>query len=75
MSTAFKSYNVALFPSAAVKHQTIEWSKSVSRHFKTKYVLDGQTYHPHITLYQAYYPIVNLEIVQENLARVAEKVS
>src|SRR5262249_16897422 len=38
-------------------------------------VLDGQTYHPHITLYQAHYPIDNLERVQESLAKVVEKVS
>src|SRR6266496_218453 len=75
MSTAYKSCNVVLFPSMAVAQQAIEWSQSVSRHFKTKYVLDGQTYHPHMTLYQAHYPIDNLAMVQENLAKVAEKVS
>src|SRR5712691_9800192 len=75
MPIALKSCNVVLFPSAAVEHRAIEWSKRVSRHFKTKYVLDGQTYYPHITLYQAHYPIDNLAIVQENLAKVAEKVS
>ena len=75
MSTEFKSCNVVLFPSAAVEHQAIEWSKSVRRHFKTKYVLDEQTCHPHISLYQAHYPINNLAIVQENLAKVAKKVS
>lgn len=75
MATAYKSCNVALFPSFAVAHQAIEWSQSVSEHFKTKYVLDGQTYHPHITLYQAHYPIANLATVQENLAKVASKVA
>jgi len=45
------------------------------RDFKTKYVLDGQTYHPHITLYQDHYLIVNLKRVRENLEKVAEKVS
>src|SRR5262249_21104226 len=75
MATAYKSCNVALFPSLAVVHQAIEWSQSVSGHFKTKYVLDGQTYYPHITLYQAHYPIGNLTMVQESLAKVAEKVS
>ena len=75
MSTAFKSCNVALFPSVAVGQQAIEWSKNVSTHFKTKYVLDWQTCHPHITLYQAHYPINNLAIVQESLAKVTQKFS
>jgi hypothetical protein len=56
MSTAFKSCNIVLFPSAVVEQQAIEWSRSVSRCFKTRYVLDAQTCHPHITLYQAHYP-------------------
>ena len=48
MSTAFKSCNIVLFPSAVVEHQAMEWSRSVSRRFKTRYVLDAQTWHPHM---------------------------
>ena len=75
MSAAFKSYNIVLFPSAMVKHQAIEWSRSVSRHFKTTYVLDVQTWHPHITLYQAHYPTINIEKIQACLAEITKETS
>jgi 2'-5' RNA ligase len=75
MSTEFKSCNIVLFPSAAVEHQAIEWSKSVSRHFRTNFVLDEQTCHPHITLYQAHYPINSIEKVQASLSKIVEKIS
>jgi len=74
MSTEFKSCNIVLFPSAAVEQQAIEWSKNVSKCFKTRYVLDDQTYHPHITLYQAHYPTNSIEKVQAVLAEITKKV-
>jgi 2'-5' RNA ligase len=74
MSTAFKSCNIVLFPSAVVEQQAIEWSRSVSRRFKTRYVLDAQTWHPHITLYQAHYPTNSIEKVQAGLAEITKKV-
>jgi len=74
MSTAFKSCNIVLFPSTAVEWQAIEWSKSISKRFKTRYVLDAQMCHPHITLYQAHYPTNNIEKVQASLVKIAEKI-
>src|SRR5262245_30723555 len=74
MSTAFKSCNIVLFPSTTVEYQAIEWSKSISKRFKTRYVLDAQTYHPHITLYQAHYPTNNIEKVQAALVEITKKV-
>jgi 2'-5' RNA ligase len=74
MSTAFKSCNIVLFPSAVVEQQAIEWSRSVCRRFKTRYVLDAQTWHPHITLYQAHYPTNSIEKVQAGLAEITKKV-
>jgi len=75
MSTAFKSCNIVLFPSAVVEQQAIEWSRSVSRRFKTRYVLDAQTCHPHITLYQAHYPTHSIEKVQAGLAERTKETS
>ncbi len=75
MSAEFQSCNIVFFPSAAIEQQVIEWSQRVSIHFKTKFVLDGHMYHPHITLYQAHYPMYNLEKVQKSLAKIAKKIS
>jgi len=71
MSEECQSCNIVLFPSGAVEQQAIEWSQRVSIHFKTKFVLDGHMFHPHITLYQAHYPRYNLEKVHTSLAKIA----
>lgn len=63
--------NVVLLPSPGVATQAIRWSQELSHSFQTKFVLDGQTYHPHATVYQAAYPVKNLEKIKASLQGIA----
>ena len=64
--------NIVLLPDEKTKRQVIEWSKSIAEQFDTYFVLDGQTLLPHITLYQARYPIKNQPKIEEKIKIVAE---
>lgn len=65
--------NVVLFPDKKTRQTVIEWSNDLSQKFDTYFVLDGINFNPHITLYQARYPVKNQEELMKRIERLVEK--
>ena len=61
--------NVVLFPDEKTRQTVIKWSNDLSQKFDTYFILDGINFNPHITLYQARYPIKNQEELMKRIER------
>lgn len=60
--------NVVLFPDEKTRQTVIGWSNDLSQKFHTYFVLDGINFNPHITLYQARYPVKNQDKIFKRIA-------
>lgn len=65
--------NVVLFPDEKTRQTVIDWSNDLSQKFDTYFVLDWINFNPHITLYQARYPIKNQDEVIERIGSFVDK--
>ncbi|MEK6951382.1 MAG: 2'-5' RNA ligase family protein [Nanoarchaeota archaeon] len=65
--------NVVLFPDEKTRQTVIEWSNDLSQKFDTYFVLDGINFNPHITLYQARYPVKNQEEIMKRIESFVKK--
>lgn len=65
--------NVVLFPDEKTRQAVIEWSNDLSQKFNTYFALDGINFNPHITLYQARYPIKNQDEVIKRIGSFVDK--
>ena len=65
--------NVVLFPDEKTRQTVIKWSNDLSQKFDTYFILDGINFNPHITLYQARYPVKNQEELMKRIERFVEK--
>lgn len=52
--------NIAILPSDEVTAQTIAMSKKIANEIGSRFILDSSSFLPHITVYQAQYPIGNM---------------
>ncbi|RJR16228.1 2'-5' RNA ligase family protein [Candidatus Microgenomates bacterium] len=71
MTDKIVTYNVVVLPDEKVRRQVIFRSEQISKKFQTKFTLDGNKFHPHITLYQAAYPESNIEQIKQRLTKIA----
>lgn len=67
------SLNIAILPDEKTSEQAIEWSQSLAEKLPTTYVLNPDSLLPHITVYQAHYPIVNINKLKDVLKKLAEE--
>lgn len=66
-------YNIVILPSVEITTQCIEWSQDISRQTTTKFILDGKTYHPHLTLYQSSFPEDHMSDILSVLHQTTKK--
>src|SRR5436190_13851604 len=64
--------NVVVFPDRTVSRRLIEWSLLLAECYKTSYVLNTEECLPHLSLYSARYPLVNVEGVADIVQRLAK---
>lgn len=65
--------NIVLFPDEKTRQTVIGWSNDLSQKFDTYFVLDGINFNPHITLYQARYPVKNQSEIFDKLRNLVDK--
>jgi hypothetical protein len=53
----------------------MKWSRQIAATYTTDFVLDGKTFYPHITLYQAAFPDKNISFVEQQLDALAGQVN
>lgn len=71
--TKYKSeaYNIIIRPSSGVENITIEMNKSLRASSDCFFALGPNTY-PHVTLFQAQFPVRNLDAIKESVRKIAE---
>lgn len=74
MKISHRSYNVVLLPPEEVSKEAIRLSELVAKNFGVEFVLDGKTYHPHLTLYQLEVSDNNLSILKKRLSNIFRSV-
>ncbi len=62
------SLNIAILASGEVADQAIQMSQQVAGRFPVEFVLDREKFMPHITIYQAHFPVRNINSIQEVLS-------
>lgn len=67
------SLNIAILPDAERRNRSIEMSRNLASEVESYFVLDGVNFHPHFTVYQAHYPVRNLEKLREALPELAQR--
>ena len=70
MSDEFVRVNIAVKPSELVAQQAIELSQKLSDKSKTYFVLDGQNYFPHLTIYSPEFPKNKLDGVLSTIESI-----
>jgi 2'-5' RNA ligase len=65
------SLNIAILPDAYRKEKAIGLSRRVTSEVPSYFTLDGENLHPHFTVYQAHYPLKNLEKLKEAVHEIA----
>lgn len=66
--------NIVILPDEETKSYAIECSEAVAASYQTNFILDGQQYYPHITLYQAAYPSDVQPRMEQTLASLARAI-
>src|SRR5258708_30327964 len=69
------SLNIAILPDAERKNKSIELSRKVAAEIPSYFVLDGESLHPHFTVYQAHYPLRNLDKLKKAVDEIAQRLS
>lgn len=67
------SLNIAILPDSERRNKAIELSKKLASKVPSYFVLDGEHFHPHFTVYQAHYPVRNLEKLKIALYEIARR--
>lgn len=65
------SLNIVILPDTKVAHIAIGKSKKLGKEFEIEFVLDTTKYRPHITLYQAHFPLHNMDLLKDRLSEIA----
>ncbi len=71
----FVDLNIVLFPDDKTRHQVIEWSRALSEQFDTYFVLDSQTFLPHLSIYSTQYPSRNQKAIEDSVKRITNETS
>ena len=56
-----ETINIAILPSDEVMTQAIAMSKKIANEIESRFILNPNSLIPHITVYQAQYPIGNMD--------------
>lgn len=67
------SLNIAIIPDGQTTNQAIELSQKVSLQIETEFVLNQNNLLPHITVYQAHFPVKNLEKIKTAVRSITSK--
>jgi len=65
--------NAVILPDETVNKEAIKLSQKFIKKFDTYFVLDGNRFYPHITLYQTGFPHKNYGIVVEAIRQIASE--
>jgi len=66
-----QSLNIAILPDENTQREAIEMSEKIAQSVSSEFVLDGKNFYPHISVYQAHYPLKNLEKLKKAVALLA----
>ncbi len=66
--------NIIVRPDKHIAEVAISLSRKIAGEFKTDFVLDGKTFFPHITIYQAAYPEKNIAEVEKQIVKAVKSV-
>ena len=61
------SINIAILPSSGVSELAIALSQKVGQNFPTEFTLNHERYMPHVTIYQAHFPLKNIPLLVNEL--------
>ena len=67
--------NIIIRPDEIVTSSVIGFSKQLAKQFPTDFVLDGKSFYPHISIYQATYPENNLNRMEKRVAELAKRIT
>jgi 2'-5' RNA ligase len=68
-----KRLNIAIKPNKELSKYAIEKSRELSSMEKSLYVLDGENYYPHVTLYSPEFPASNIKKVISKVEEIASQ--
>jgi len=75
MDTKYIRLNTVLKPPEKIAEKIIELSREIGQKEEAEFILDGQNYFPHLTLYSPEYPENRLNDVREKVKILAKKLS
>ena len=67
------SLNIAILASGEVADQAIQMSQQVEGSFPVEFVLDREKFMPHVTVYQAHFPVKNIDLIKRALRSLTAK--
>ncbi len=67
---AFTRVNIAVRPPEEVIEEAIKISNEISKEAEPFFILDDDTFFPHITIYSPEYPAKNLDKVLETVEKI-----
>lgn len=71
---AATSLNIALLPNEETRDRAIEISQRLGREFAVHFTLNKESLLPHITLYQAHFPLTNVESLKDKLLFLSSQI-
>ncbi len=71
--TEATSLNIAILASGEVADQAIQMSQQVAGKFPVEFVLDREKFMPHVTVYQAHFPVKNMDLIKSALRSLTDK--
>ncbi|MBI2043128.1 hypothetical protein HYT25_01950 [Candidatus Pacearchaeota archaeon] len=71
MEEGLTSLNIAVIPPLEIRNKAIEFSEGVSLKFLSEFVLNNEDKIPHISLYQAGFPLRNIGKIEDAVREVS----
>ncbi len=67
------SLNIAILPDEAIRQRAIRFSQQISAAVPVGFILNETNLFPHITIYQAHFPVRNIPLLKEKLREITLK--
>ncbi len=67
------SLNIAILADEQIAGQAIDLSRQLAGSYPTQFVLDQERFFPHITVYQAHFPLKNIPLIEKVLSEVTSQ--
>ncbi len=67
------SLNIATLPDKKVQEKAIQLSTKIAKQFPTEFILNTTNFLPHITVYQAHFPVKNIDKIKSTLREALGK--